>query len=702
MQRKQLEKLVPDELEIKRLDDMTPEEKAELDAKRQKKVDEFDVKIDFKKNDDANQEQETVSENAESVEKKGIAKIFSKFGKKDGEAKKSKAVTYENSPHLQVLRPREQYLFFSDYIKIDSKTYTCVLGLFHSKGATDRFGYFWGLNLLPRNLPQTTKVIVFEQVSRMTDDWVSNHQTRAEKVSEANSVEQGRGGTNTTKRKAGKSNEDLDVIANELLNGAVYLHVHYRLQVISPSLAELDAAVDQIRKDYIDAFASLSVYPYLGEQKKELSSLLRANDKKLGVGFYYTSTEYAGSYNLVTHGIEDHDGEYVGTMTGDVNNSAVLFDIDYFKKNIVVADANFDDSYQERIKRSNVWGSKIAQSAIMNNHRVVHFLLSPVNMDLISPKFTSFTNYVNMSGGDLNMFELFGSQEDELQLFPRHLEKIKVMTEQISPPTDSDRTIIRGSLDEVLTQFYKDNRMWVADAQHNRDKLRIVNIPHNQVPQLSGLVMNLNQKHKALMAANIVDDEQVHAYSVLKAVFQSMLTSNGDLFNTITSPVFDTAKDKNRVIYDFASLLQRGKGIAMAQLVNVITYALSGLGAGDLAIFHGCDNIDSPEVKAYISHELDALYKRGGRTCMIYDDVATCLADIDFNQAIRADYTIMSTMAPADAGLYEKAFGIEMPGSLKTLVTSPHSTANYLHRGVDNIVFIPELYTGVKTGKDAG
>lgn len=639
---------------------------------------------------------EEIDKTSLSDEESGKKKsILSKFTKK----KDKTEYTFANNPHLLSLRPQEQYLFFSDYFKTNDNTFSCILSMFHNSGATDRFGQFWGLNLLPHNLPKTTKVVRFEQVSRMTDDWVASHQTRAEKVSEANANEQGRGGTNTTKRKASKAASDLDTIATELLNGATYLHVQYRMQVISPTLRELDASIDQIRKDYIDSFGSLTVEPYQGEQKKELSTLLRNNSQKMGTGFYFTSTEYGGSYNLVTHGIEDHDGEFVGHMTGDVNNSAVLFDIDYYRKNIVIADGIFDERFEAKIKRSNVWGSKIAQAAILNNHKVAHFLLSPVDMNMISPKFSSFTNFVNMTSGDLNMFEVFGSHEDELMLFPRHLEKIKLMTEQISPPTEADKTIIRGSLDEVLTRFYIDSGMWVANAQHNRDLLKLTGIPHNQVPKLERFITNLDQKHKSLMSASVVDKEQVYAYGILKVIFRSMLTSNGDLFNTITSNVFDDVTQKNRVIYDFSKLLYRGKGIAMAQMINVISYALSGLGDGDVAIFHGCDNIDSPDVKDYLKREFEFLYKRGGRTCLLYDDVAKYMSDLDFNDARRADYTICSTMSPADADIYEREFGINMPSNLKSLVTSSHSTVNYLHRGVDNIVFKPDLYVGVKTGR---
>jgi hypothetical protein len=292
------------------------------------------------------------------------------------------------------------------------------------------------------------------------------------------------------------------------------------------------------------------------------------------------------------------------------------------------------------------------------------------------------------------MFEFFGSHKDELSLFPRQLEKINFMVEEIAPPTDMERTILRGSLGDALTQFYIDSRMWVQNAGANREKIRLCGIAHEQVPKLQMFVTNLDQKHKALMADG-KDKEQIHAYAVLKSVFKSMLTTNGDLFNTITNNVFDTANKARRVIYDFGSLLQRGGGIALAQTVNVINYALSELKQGDVVIIHGCDNITSEAVKEYLKHELEFLYTRGGRSCMIYNDVHNYMKDIAFNEAIRADYTIMSTMAPGDVDYYEKQFGIDLPSGLQRLVSDTHSTCDYLHRGFDNVVFTPDLYIGI-------
>ena len=271
------------------------------------------------------------------------------------------------------------------------------------------------------------------------------------------------------------------------------------------------------------------------------------------------------------------------------------------------------------------------------------------------------------------------------------------MTELIAEPNETERTIIRGSLEQVLTQFYTDARMWYPDAQNHQDRLRIVGIPHNEVPKLEFFVTQLDQKHKALMNGN--DDELTHAYGVLKMIFRSMLTNNGDLFNTITNPVFDTANKARRVIYDFSDLLLRGRPIAMAQMINVVSYALAGLGRGDVAIFHGCDSIRDPAVHDFLKREFEFLYERGGRVCLLYDNVSTYMDTLDFNDGIRSDYTITSTMVPADADTYEKKFGVALPGPLRSLLTQTNGSHNYLHRGLDNIIFQPVLDIGLARKK---
>ena len=169
--------------------------------------------------------------------------IFGK--KKDAEAKSEKIKHISQVPFLMDIKPREKYVFYSDYFKIDN-SYATIMSFFHTDGALDGFAAFWGVNRIPYDLPQGVSAINFEQVSRMTDNWISEHQTKAEHASEMDANAQLQTGTNTTRQTAEKSLGDLAVIAQELNNGASYLNVQNRILVKAPTLEELDAAVDKL------------------------------------------------------------------------------------------------------------------------------------------------------------------------------------------------------------------------------------------------------------------------------------------------------------------------------------------------------------------------------------------------------------------------------------------------------------------------
>ena len=190
--------------------------------------------------------------------------------------------------------------------------------------------------------------------------------------------------------------------------------------------------------------------------------------------------------------------------------------------------------------------------------------------------------------------------------------KLILMAEQAYETTDSDRSIIRGSLEEIATDFYIDNRMWYANAASNLDKLRIVGIPHNQVPKLEMFCSYLDMAYKSMVNKSARDNEKLHALSVLSITFKNLLSNNGDLFNTITSSAVDGATTGRRVIYDFSRLMQRGIGIAMAQLVNIIAFATNSLRMGDTVFIHGADKIDD-SVKPYIDIQFERLFDLGGR-----------------------------------------------------------------------------------------
>ena len=53
------------------------------------------------------------------------------------------------------------------------------------------------------------------------------------------------------------------------------------------------------------------------------------------------------------------------------------------------------------------------------------------------------------------------------------------------------------------------------NAKENQHKLRVVNIPHREIPKLEMFVAYLNTEHKAAITAEARDDERIHALGVL-------------------------------------------------------------------------------------------------------------------------------------------------------------------------------------------
>lgn len=606
--------------------------------------------------------------------------------------------SFSEYPHLLAIKPREGYVFHSDYFEVDG-THACILGFFHDESAQDDFGAFWGIDRIPSGLGDKVSVIVLEQVRRMGAKWIEDHISSSETLEKLDSGEQDQSSTHRTRRKAAKASSDIDEVTLELNNGASYLHVHDRLLVKAPNLQDLDEAVDRIRRLYVDRFGTVQIAAYPGEQRPELSSLFRKNDKKRGRGFHFTSLEFAGSHSLVTNGLNDAGGEYVGSMLGDVNNSAVLFDVNDYEHHVVVADSTVNPVLG-RAQVTDMWGSKISQSALLRNGRTVHLVLDGANLDALGPKLRAITARLDMSSGDINMFELFGEREDELAIFPAHLEKLVLMAEQAYESTDSDRSIIRGSLKETLTTFYIDKGMWARNAKVNRDRLRLVDLDHTHVPRLQDLVSYFDTKYKELSNSTARDDEALHAYSVLRLVFKDLLDNNGDLFNTHTNEEVDGIVQARRVLYDYSKLLRRGKGVAMAQLVNTIGFAVDSLGLGDTVIIHGAEYIDKG-VKEYIITQFERLFARGGRVAYLYNDIDKMLADASFNRFDRADWTILGPMSESTVAAYQKQLAQDIPPDLEQLVTSKGHNLAYLRRGVTNVVFHTDLALGVNPARAA-
>lgn len=630
--------------------------------------------------------------------------------KDDADTEEKLLERLEGYPHLVALKPKEKMVFHSDYIQVDDDYVTTVLDFFHAEELIDSFGPFWGANLIPVGLDERgVTTMLFEQTNRMTDAWIDKHQTQSDRLGRMSEREQKDNGSTKGRQKIQKLETDREIVFRELQAGGVYLNVHFSMLVKAPDIETLDFAVDQIGRQYTGVnMSNIRVGVYEGEQKNALTKLFSLNKKKRNSGAYFTSQEFAGKYNLITNGFDDPEGEYIGKMLYDYNRSANIFDVDNYQRRVVVA-------HPKRLRTlgnayySDAWASKMSQAAMQNNHKVVHIVLSEAtDLDRLGPLFKDITRRVDMRAGEINMFEVFGDPKDEMSLFPRNSEKLKLMTDQLFEGSADTKALAIGYLADILEEFYIETGMWVENAAENREDIRLVGIPHDKVPRLRLFRDYVTTRYETSKRKG--DSDMTTAFNLLSVAYSNLLTSNGDLFDRFTSDTIDKVHDGRRVIYDFSGLIHRGRGVAMAQLVNVISFAVSTLSEGDVVIIHGADHIvnthdfrandlKSNEVKVFIDKELKALLRRGGRVVYTYESIEAMLDDRDFNEFDKADYTVLGAMSANTVNRYEEALGKRIPDPVKSVISQEALDVCFIRRGIQNVAFQLDLALGFRSDR---
>ena len=128
----------------------------------------------------------------------------------------------------------------------------------------------------------------------------------------------------------------------------------------------------------------------------------------------------------------------------------------------------------------------------------------------------------------------------------------------------------------------------------------------------------------------------------------------------------------------------------MAQLVNIIGFAVGKIGEGDTLIIHGVEKIKEG-IKPYLLTQLEHLYDVGGRVVFLYNNIDAMLADNAFCGYDKADYKIFGSMTVSHIDAYQDAVGQDVPSDLKKLIVNCGPEYNYIQRGFDNIVFERKL-----------
>ena len=607
---------------------------------------------------------------------------------------------FKNNWHKKIA-PRKGYRFHSDWFNIDNQAAT-VLAFQYRTGANHGMPAFWGVNLIPRDLDiSDTKIMrdadiyLTQAVEQVPEHTLKNFNHRADDSQKWIEAE------HFKKRASSQIKDDRKVsdftqINIDLQNGDKYYWVANRLLVKAPRLSALERLEQLIGMSFANNFTGLRAIPYDGRQRQEFGNLFTPASDQYGRNTMFDSSELAGEYNLMTQSISDPYGEYCGVTIGDINTSSLKFDVDNFNRRVIIASDNHAYTASGYIERNNerdfpqgtngsaLWAYKIAESALGNGYRVIHLVLNGTEIDKIGePKlWRDYSTTISMDEGDLNPFELFGAKKDEPAVWAEHVNKIKLMAREMNREVKD--TDLGTNLVELLEKFYTDWGMYYPNPDKHRDQLRLVGLPHGEYPTLHRFEQYLEEQ------LDVAEKAEIDSLRRLKAVFYDMLKVNGDLFDVSTSDNIDRISKSRQIVYNFSKLFKRSDNVAMAQLVNVLGFALSTCRERDVVIIHGAEQLND-SIREYIHHlSQNMIMQKGVRFVYAYDGITAALKDTDFNELTEADYFLFGTMSNTQCKLMEKAFGEEIPDPLKEQITSGGYDEDFrwlLRKGYRNVVF---------------
>lgn len=623
--------------------------------------------------------------------KSGVFGFFQQ--RKHDKALMARSKPLRRSPLLKSIVGKHGIIFHSDYMEIDNHVGQ-ILTVIDREGADRDKPKFWMTYLIPRNLGDHVEARLMMPIETMTESWTNNAQSNSEVVKGSQTAQAVDTDASKDAQIANARAIDLQLISSDLNSGDKYLATQLKIFLKADNLPALDAARVRLNQTLISYnFGGVRVVPFEGQQRDEYESLLSAPMDHISKPQMFTSYELAGSYNLLTHGITDPAGEYVGAMQADVNNSAVLLDVDNYQDTVVVASkdaaqtASISEEELKGNRNSTLWGVKLAQSALLNNHKVVHFVMNYTHPNRVGADLSDISLNLNMNHGLINPFQMFGKREDQLSIYSAHNEMLRLMAKQIS--SDLQPQDLNKVLPDIMKRFYVQYGIWQDNPKTNFDLLRAVTLPNRDYPILSRFNTYMAEALQSALQRHA--SNEVHSIERLQGVFDRMEGDDGDLFNVRTSNKLTEAQNYPQVFYDFSKLLDRSESVAMAQLLNVVGYATSALRDGDVLILHGANAIRK-SVKEYLTkHVFARLRQRGVRTVFLYDDVDSCLDDAKFCRLDHADYTVFGTMTAKNVSRYQEVIDATLPDPLSAAIQTKIPTLFFLSRGIDKVIFIQDL-----------
>lgn len=590
---------------------------------------------------------------------------------------------------IEKIKPIGNIKFGSVDMQIDG-SYATILTFVVMPGSFNKLEPLWGINAIPRiirdkNLrDKNIESKLLYNISRRSDKWAESRIPQAIEVAESGHYETSKGSQAVEASRFRDRFNQTHEIANELKNGASYLDLSMRVIIKTQDQKDLTDTIRALEREYQSVFSStVQLVPFIGEQDVEYASMLNIAEEQLGENYQLTSRELAGSYLFVTRGINDDDGTYVGSLAYEVNSDPVLLNTMKFRELMVVcakgAAEDLSSKYHQNInhtfKATTGWSVKITQDALIRDHKVMHMVLNeedprriPNALDL-----RDVTSYIDLTSQryGINMLEPSSFGMDENAAYNILVTKIQTILRQFSQKIDeTDDTTLTSedmqALQQLLYKFYVEEGMWVVDSKTEKDDIRLLNLPHDQVPVLSDLVVYAQD---SITAQDESSKIYTRSYSKIYQLLKDISNNHGHLFDRHTSIDRHKLSQKKQIIFDFKHLSISSEKALMGQFINAFSFGEGELKDGDVLIIHGMD-LMTPTVCDFLQLRFRQLQQRGVKIVLLYEEADIMLSnEPQHKQHNRwfenADVRLTNPMTNSSLHQYSNILHVTLPDSVK-------------------------------------
>ena len=655
-------------------------------------------------------------------EEPNLKKSSREYKKKRKQKVKEKLQLHQTS--LDQIKPVGNIKISSNHLEMGGK-FARILSFIVTPGAFNNLDPMWGIKTIPkivsdtrlRDLDADAKVI--HSFNIRSKKWVESKIPEAMDVSKTGYNETANSSQAMDADKYKDRYSDTRVIANEIRNGSTYLDLSIRVIVTAPSEDDLNASIRILEREYRSSFQqTVDLVPYVSQQQDEYAGMLNPAEAQLGDNYQLTSRELAGAYPFITSGINDDTGTYVGALANEVNSNPVLLDmLDFNELAIVCAKGEAEDlrsrsnkDVRYNFKATTGWSVQIAQTALMQNQRAVHLVLNGEDPRKVGIDLQNETAYIDLmhERSGVNMMEPFSVGVDEISAMNILQDKIVTMVSQFSKQTNAmDDSQLKSrdltNLKSILREFYISEGMWQPDAKSNREGLRLLGIPHDEVPKLSSFMLYLNnrlQEARKNASRQEGSAEDLDSFGRLYNTIKDMSDNYSDLFDRRTTIVRSYIERSAQSIFDFGTLYKRSNDALMAHFVNVFSYSEQELHENDVLIIHGADFM-SRSVAEFLNKRIYQMFDRGVKVILLYERDDVLFSEKQEHEQHRkwfenAEYRLTNPLSTSAIHQYSKILNVTLPASVQDAMLAAERHIYLMNRRTknhsDRIVFAWHMY----------